>query len=151
MQIQELTKGLTPLGSKLLAYAFDEADRLGHEEVAPQHLLLGLIRLHDGAADVIRSLSNNERIQEVLGTDRMQAAMTAAPYASKTKAISKPALRILLDAKLEAQRLQHGVFGTEHILFALLKSKASSVLEILKSLGLDVRVCEELIRKRLVG
>jgi excisionase family DNA binding protein len=49
--------GLTPRAKKVIALAFDEAQRFGHRSIGTEHLLLALIRLDEGiAADVLKSL-----------------------------------------------------------------------------------------------
>ncbi len=52
--------GLTPRAKKAIELAVDEARRLNHHYIGTEHLLLGLVREHDGiAAGVLESLGVN--------------------------------------------------------------------------------------------
>ena len=66
---------------KSLELAVDEARRLGHNYIGSEHLLLGLLRLEDGAAlDILRKLNiSREQIRQSVG-----AIMQARPASSPT-------------------------------------------------------------------
>ncbi|HEY7126499.1 MAG TPA: Clp protease N-terminal domain-containing protein [Ktedonobacterales bacterium] len=52
--------GLTPRAKKVIELAVDEARRLNHDYIGPEHLLLGLVREGEGiAAGVLESLGVN--------------------------------------------------------------------------------------------
>ena len=52
--------GLTPRAKAVLEFAVEESRQLGHDHVAPHHLLLGLIREgHGMAAGILESLGVN--------------------------------------------------------------------------------------------
>ena len=56
----------TPRAKKVIEYAIEEARNLNHNYVGTEHLLLGLLREHDGvAAQVLRQLGLN--LEEVHG------------------------------------------------------------------------------------
>jgi ATP-dependent Clp protease ATP-binding subunit ClpA len=58
--------GLTPRAKKVIELAMDEARRLGHHSIGTEHILLGLVREHDGiAGGVLESLGVAlERVRE---------------------------------------------------------------------------------------
>jgi ATP-dependent Clp protease ATP-binding subunit ClpA len=50
---------LTSHGRKVLEYALDEAVRRGHDQIGPEHILLGLVRETDGrGSEALRELTN---------------------------------------------------------------------------------------------
>ena len=54
----------TPRAKKVIEYAIEEARNLNHNYVGTEHLLLGLLREHDGvAAEVLMNL--NLKLEEV--------------------------------------------------------------------------------------
>jgi ATP-dependent Clp protease ATP-binding subunit ClpC len=65
----------TPRGKKVIEYAIEEARALNHNYVGTEHLLLGLLREHDGvAAQVLRNLNLNvhdvrDEVRTLLGQD----------------------------------------------------------------------------------
>src|SRR5215212_2147350 len=98
---------------KVLAMAREEAERLRHEYVGTEHILLGLIREGEGvAAAVLQNLSVDldeiqQRIEETV--KKGKAAQTTGPdlpYTSRAK-------KVLELAMSEARELNHSYVGTE--------------------------------------
>src|SRR5512136_1130419 len=58
--------GLTPRAKRVLEFAVDEARKLGHHYVGTEHLMLGLLREHEGiAAGVLEKLGlNADQVRE---------------------------------------------------------------------------------------
>src|SRR5687768_679955 len=88
----------TPRAKKVIEYAIEEARNLNHNYVGTEHLLLGLLREHDGvAAQVLMNLGLKleevrEEVLNLLGAG-VENEETSAPEKSGTKAKSKtPAL-----------------------------------------------------------
>ncbi|HEY7350664.1 MAG TPA: Clp protease N-terminal domain-containing protein [Ktedonobacterales bacterium] len=77
--------GLTPRGKKVLELALDEARLMQQEHVAPEHLLLGLVREGEGiAAGVLESLGVNlwkvrQETYRVLGLPQPASDLGASP------------------------------------------------------------------------
>ncbi len=114
-----------------------EAQRLNHNYVGTEHILLGLIRLGQGVAvDVLRKMNLDFEtirleVEKVVGTG------------SSTKVIGKPtstprATRVFELAAEEAQKLKHNYVGTEHILLGLLKEKDGVAARVLRNLDVDI-------------
>src|SRR5687768_9155279 len=88
----------TPRAKKVIEYAIEEARQLNHNYVGTEHLLLGLLREHDGvAAQVLMNLGLKldevrEEVLNLLGAG-VENEETNAPEKQGTKAKSKtPAL-----------------------------------------------------------
>lgn len=69
---------LTPRAKKVVEYAIEEARDMGHQHIGTEHLLLGLLREHDGiAAQVLMSLDGitvptvKEKILDTLERDKI--------------------------------------------------------------------------------
>lgn len=116
--------------SDVLTYSKEEANRLGCSLIAPEHLLLGILRDGGGKAmevlmkldaDVIRIKRNLEESIESEGDFLPEAEVP----------LSLTATRILKICMLEARLLKSELADTEHLLLAILKdgnSVASTVL-----------------------
>ncbi len=72
---------LTPRTKRVIELAVDEARRMGHHYIGPEHLLLGLVREGDGiAADVLQTLGVN---LEKLRSQALQQMKEAPAYAGE--------------------------------------------------------------------
>ena len=115
--------------------AQSEARSLGHEEVAPGHLVLGLLAVGGPGGRVLGALGvDPEAVRELLGSGP-GAPRGHLAFAHETKQLLERALR-------EALELKHRHIGTEHVLLAL------ADLDVLRELGTDAdRVRAELHRQ----
>ena len=123
----------TERAKKVLTLAQEEAERSHHSYIGTEHLLLGLLREHEGLAaqvlanmgvdidtvrDVIRSvLGRNERIiiQQIIPTSRV-----------------KKVIEISFE---EARRMGHDSVGTEHVLLGLMLEGDGIAAHVLLDLG----------------
>ncbi len=101
-------------------YAQQEAKRLGHDVIGPEHILLGLLREEDSVA--IKILKNlnidlNELKKEVERRSRQGNSTLLIDISPNPDKYQK----IIDFSKEEAKRLKHNYVGTEHILLALLR------------------------------
>ena len=139
-------KNFTPRAKHVLALAQKESERLNHDYVGTEHLLLGLISLGEGVAvSVLRAMGldlNTLRfeVERQFGTGGQTRQDGPAPLTSRLKNI------IMMSAN-EAKSMNYNYIGTEHLLLALLREGKSAAAQILRSLKVDVeRVREEVIR-----
>jgi len=136
---------LTERAKKVISYARQEAQRLGHKYIGTEHLLLGLVREGTGmAATVLHKLGVDPKkirleVEKVVrnGTEVVFGGKQL-PFAPRTK----KALEYAYD---EAKRLGHNYIGTEHILLGLLKEREGVAAQVLLKLDIDIeRVQHEL-------
>lgn len=124
----------TPRVMQTLALARKEADRLQHQFVAPEHLLVGLLGLGKGVAVnvLVRAGVNLELLRgEVQTLCPPKGAVpnpSTIPYTLETK-------RVIESAQREARALNHTYLGTEHILLGLLSLRAGAVPKVLATLS----------------
>lgn len=139
-------KNFTPRAKHVLALAQKESERLNHDYVGTEHLLLGLISLGEGVAvSVLRSMGLDLNIlrfevERQFGTGGETKQDGPAPLTARLKNI------IVMSAN-EAKSMNYNFIGTEHLLLALLREGQSAAAQILRSLKVDVnRVREEVIK-----
>lgn len=66
---------------------------------------------------------------------------------NKMERFTQRARRVLSLAQEEAERLQHGQIGTEHLLLGLMREEGGVAGRVLRDLGLDPRRIEELVTR----
>jgi len=127
-----------------------EAQRLGHNYVGTEHILLGLIKLGQGVAvDVLKRLSLDFDIVQV-EVEKMVGS--GAPTKNVGKPTNTPrAEKVYESAWEEAQRLKHNYVGTEHILLGLLKQKDGVAARVLQNLDVDLDKARKEILEILSG
>lgn len=67
--------------------------------------------------------------------------------ANKMERFTQRARRVLSLAQEEAERLQHGQIGTEHLLLGLMREEGGVAGRVLRDLGLEQRRVEELVTR----
>ncbi len=137
--------GFTERAQKVLRLSQEEAQRLGHDVVGTEHLLLGLVGEGQGiAARALQNLGINldnvrEAVENMVGKGEPERArmLTLTPRAKK----------VLELAMAEARQLGHGYIGTEHILLGLIREGEGVAAQVLSSLGADL----ERVRKEVTN
>jgi ATP-dependent Clp protease ATP-binding subunit ClpC len=131
----------TQRARRVLSLAHQEAERMRHNHIGTEHLLLGLIREEGGVAGrVLRELGLEvERVQEIVerltGTGQNRGGkLDLAPGTEQ----------VLGYAVDEARRLGHHYIGTEHLLLGLVRFGEGVALDVLRKLG----VTPEQIRRQ---
>lgn len=118
--------------------AQNEAQRAGHGEISPPHLVLGLLAEPDSLA-VAALQAQNVRIEAV----RRAATAALPPTGGEAPALvpfDTEAKKTLELTFREALRLAHNYIGTEHILLALLEQEDGN--GVLSGLGVDKAAVE---------
>jgi ATP-dependent Clp protease ATP-binding subunit ClpA len=127
---------------RTLAYAQDEATRLGHNHVSPPHLLVGLLIEPTGvAARTLGELGVTlGRAREALesSTGRGEAAIEPSEIT-----ITPRAQRVIDMARYESRRLAQSTAGTEHLLLALLYEREHFTTRLMEALGVETDVLRD--------
>ncbi|MEP7293189.1 MAG: ATP-dependent Clp protease ATP-binding subunit [Chloroflexota bacterium] len=125
----------TQRARRVLSLAQEEAERLQHNYIGTEHLLLGLIREEGGVAGrVLRELGLEQRRVEEL-VERMTRASTRT--STLQPELSPGTKRVLELAVDEARRMGHHYIGTEHLLLGLVRLTEGVAIDILKRLGVS--------------
>jgi len=125
----------TQRARRVLSLAQEEAERLQHNYIGTEHLLLGLIREEGGVAGrVLRELGLDQRRVEEL-VERMTRATTRSTTTQPE--LSPGTKRVLELAVDEARRMGHHYIGTEHLLLGLVRLNEGVAIDILKRTGIS--------------
>ncbi len=143
-------KGLTERAQRVInILAQEEAKKLNHDKLLPEHILLGLIREGEGVA--VKALIN-------LGVDLNMLREDIIANTKKTGGIlllgdvppSTRAQRVLELSADEARNMGHNYIGTEHLLLGLLREGDSVILGAFDKQGIKISHVREEIN-RLLG
>ena len=127
--------------------AGEEAKRMGHDFVGPEHIFLGLLREEDSVAVKILinlNINLNELKREVEKKSREDNLLLDLPTSQDRYQ------RIVESSKEEAKRMKHNYVGTEHILLALLRDNNNIASAVLSTFGVNYNVIKSEIL-RLLG
>ena len=125
---------LTQRARRVLSLAHHEAERLRHNYIGTEHLLLGLIREEGGvAARVLRELGlEAPRVEEIV------KRLTGAGQHEGGKIDLSPGTQQVLEyAFEEARRLGNHYVSTEHLLLGLVRYGEGIALNVLRKLGVS--------------
>lgn len=139
---------LTPRANQAITLAKKEALKLKHNYVGTEHLLLGIVNLGQGVAvNVLRKMGINlenlsAEVEKNIGIGDSNATM-------QTLELSEGVKKSLSFAAQEATKLGHNYIGTEHLLLGILCDENSTAQQVLKSMGVDIKTCKNLILAEL--
>ncbi len=122
-----------------LQFARQEAERLGNASIAPEHLLLGIIRLGEGKACELLTASgvNLQQVKQqlediVTQADNASSTTQLPPSTGGTRGANRQTERVLRIVDLETQAYKTPLSDTEHLLMAILKEKMNHAAELLE-------------------
>ena len=117
---------------KVMILAREESQRLGHEYVGAEHVLLGIIRDGEGVANrVLAALGVAPATITQAVEDRI-----AHPGGQKEPTPFTPKVKVIMDqAVSEAKDMEIRYVGTEHLLLALAKDRGSVAAQVLAPFG----------------
>jgi ATP-dependent Clp protease ATP-binding subunit ClpC len=122
---------------RVLTLAQHEAQRLNHNHIGTEHLLLGLLGEEEGtAAHALRNLGVDLEkvrtpVESILGR--------GVHPASGEVGLTPRAKRVIELAIDEARRLDHDYIGTEHLLLGLIRERDGVAAQVLVSLGVGLK------------
>ncbi len=131
----------TDRARRAITLANQEAQRLKHDHIGTEHLLLGMVKEGSGMAAVVLrefkvELANLRQQVELLGHGPSKSPPAARlPQTDRFK-------RALSYAIEEATQLSHNYVGSEHLLLGLLRESEGTAAKVLSKLNLklaDVR------------
>ncbi len=131
----------TDRARKVMALANQEAQRLNHEYIGTEHILLGLVKEGSGVgANVLKNLDVDLRkvrleVEKLVKPGPEMVTMGKLPQTPRAKKVIEYAIE-------EARNLNHNYVGTEHLLLGLLREHDGVAAQVLMNLGLkleDVR------------
>jgi ATP-dependent Clp protease ATP-binding subunit ClpA len=133
----------TERARRVVFFAQEEASQLGQNEVAAEHLLLGLLRESDSLAARVLDRLGVSRDELRNGIKRRTPSATGRPLSPDLQ-LSLHGSQVIAQAREEAQQLQNPFVGTEHLLLGFVREGTGLTGELLRELGLTleaVRLC----------
>ena len=130
-----MTSQFSPKVSEILAYSREEAARLASQSVAPEHLLLGMLRLKEGPViNVFQRLDINLQSVKTELETRVREDEIGRPIYTQQLVLNDKASNILKLAVLEARLQRTTRVEEQHLLLAILHDQtdtgAKQVLEM---------------------
>ncbi|MEM8727158.1 MAG: ATP-dependent Clp protease ATP-binding subunit [Chlamydiota bacterium] len=138
----------TNRAKQVIKLAKKEAQRLNHNYLGTEHILLGLLKLGQGiAVNVLRNLS--------IDYDTVLAEVERlVGFGPEIQVYGDPALtgkvkKVFDYANEEASALNHNYVGTEHLLLALLRQTDGVATQILENLNISLKEVRKEVLKEL--
>ncbi len=125
----------TDRSRKVMELANEEAEKLGSDVQASEHILLGLIRERAGVAGSV--LTNLGVEYSILRSEVTRLNATCAKDGASANSFSTA--RFVENSLAEAAKLNHHYVGTEHMLLALLLEPPCRAGMALTNLGLSIK------------
>lgn len=135
-------KKFTERAQRVILVAQDEAKALNHDYVGPEHILLAIFSIGEGAADrALRNLGLDHgrvysQILKIIGTGKHAMLLGEIPFTPRAK-------KVLEYSAEEADGTSLPYIGTEHLLLGLLREKETVVARVLENLCVDPKVVRE--------
>ncbi len=138
----------TNRAKQVIKLAKKEAQRLNHNYLGTEHLLLGLLKLGQGVAvNVLRNLSIDfetvrQEVERLVG------------YGPEIQVYGDPALtgrvkKVFEFSNEEAANLGHNYVGTEHLLLGLLRQTDGVAAQVLENLNVNLAEVRKEVLKEL--
>ncbi|MHC5211978.1 MAG: ATP-dependent Clp protease ATP-binding subunit [Planctomycetota bacterium] len=132
----------TDRARKVMNLAKSEAQRLNHEYIGTEHILLGLVQEGSGvAANVLRNMGIDLKriraeIEKLVKGSSTMVPMGNLPFTPRAKKVLELSLE-------EASQLGHNYIGTEHLLLGLIKESEGIAARVLTNLGVKLEQVRE--------
>lgn len=138
----------TNRAKQVIKLAKKEAQRLNHNYLGTEHVLLGLLKLGQGiAVNVLRNFN--------LDYDTVRAEVERlVGFGPEIQVYGDPALtgkvkKVFEFANEEAASLNHNYVGTEHLLLALLRQTDGVAAQVLENLNINLKDIRKEVLKEL--
>ena len=131
-----MNERFTDRSRRVFNLANQEAQKLNHEYIGTEHILLGLVREGSGVgATALKNLDFDYKkaeinIRKLVREGPDMATMGRFPQTPKAKAVIEEAINY-------ARSIKHHYIGTEHLLYGLLQDEKEIAYQVLKDSGLD--------------
>jgi ATP-dependent Clp protease ATP-binding subunit ClpC len=132
----------TDRARKVMGLAKAEAQRLNHEYIGTEHILLGLVQEGSGvAANVLKNMNIDLKriraeIEKIVKGSPTMVTQGNLPFTPRAKKVLELAVE-------EASNLGHNYIGTEHLLLGLIKENEGIAARVLLNLGVKLEEVRE--------
>lgn len=147
-RVKAMFDKFTNRAKQVIKLAKKEAQRLNHNYLGTEHVLLGLLKLGQGVAvNVLRNLKIDfdtvgGEVEKLVG------------YGPEIQVYGDPALtgkvkKVFEYANEEAANLNHNYVGTEHLLLGLLRQTDGVAAQVLENLNVNLKEVRKEVLKEL--
>jgi ATP-dependent Clp protease ATP-binding subunit ClpC len=137
----------TEKARRTIFFARYEASRLGGEAIAPEHLLLGLMREDESLLRYFLSKAGAGSADELRRAVEKRLPVREKISQKVEMPLSMESKRVLMFAHDEGEALKHRHIGTEHLLLGLLREERSIAARALSENGFALNAVREEIRR----
>ncbi len=130
-------KKFTPQAEETLRLSQEAAGELGHGYVGTEHLLLGMIRVENCAANMV--LAEAGLTDSMIVSIIKKSVGVGLPGGNPAQGLTPRARRVVEIAMEDAIRGKSARVGTEHLLAGLLREGNNMAVRILRVAGVDAR------------
>ena len=132
-----LFSNFTEKARMALSHAHNIACELGHGYIGSAHILLGLVR--EGSGVAAKVLAENGITEEELREKLTESIPAGMPLSMQTELSLTPRSKKILEiSAMEAQKMNHGYIGTEHMLMAIIRDGDGVGAQLLTSFGINL-------------
>ncbi|MGH2498082.1 MAG: Clp protease N-terminal domain-containing protein [Ktedonobacteraceae bacterium] len=151
----ERYKHFTERARKAMALATNEAQRLGHNYVGTEHLLLGLARegedvaarvlssfnfdLAQARAQILAILKQGQERSPLASKIKMAISQAEIVMAGRQSVLTQRAKKVIEMGVKEAQELGQHYIGTEHLLLGIIREGEGLAVMVLKQMGIGLQ------------
>ena len=138
----------TNRAKQVIKLAKKEAQRLNHNYLGTEHILLGLLKLGQGiAVNVLRNMNVDYELVR-------QEVERLVGFGPEIQLYGEPALtgkvkKVIEFSNEEATSLNHNYVGTEHLLLGLLRQTDGVAAQVLESLNVNLKEVRKEVLKEL--
>ena len=138
----------TNRAKQVIKLAKREAQKLNHNYLGTEHILLGLMKLGQGiAVNILKNL--NIEYDTVLAEIEIIVGYGPEIQVYGDPALTSKVKKVFEYANEEALALNHNYVGTEHLLLALLRLQDGVAAQILENLNINLKEVRKEILKEL--
>ncbi|MBS0584958.1 MAG: ATP-dependent Clp protease ATP-binding subunit [Verrucomicrobia bacterium] len=138
----------TNRAKQVIKLAKREAQRLNHNYLGTEHILLGLVKLGQGiAVNVLKNM--NIEYDTVLAEVELICGYGPEIHVYGDPALTSKVKKVFEYANEEALALSHNYVGTEHLLLALIRLQDGVAVQILENLNVNLKEIRKEILKEL--
>lgn len=135
----------TEKARRVIFFARYEALQYGSRFIAPEHLLLGLMREDKAIVSRFFPFSSSVSIDTIRRDIENRIVLRERMPQSTELRLAPETKRVLAYASEESQRLQSRTVNTEHILLGILREETSIAAEILHEHGVRLQAAREIV------
>lgn len=145
-----MSNRFTERAQRIILVAQEEAKRLKHDYVGPEHILLGMIAIGEGvAAQVLANLDMDlskvrVAVEDLVGYGTHVMLLGEIPFTPRAK-------KVLEYSVEEAEHIGSSYVGTEHMLLGLIRENEGVAAQVLKKFGVELQVVREETKNLLGG